>query len=174
VQRPDRVERAYADGLTEPYVRFVERGRMHLRDSELILAESYFELASEQSLFERPNYVIWLELAETKCRLLKIKDAMVLLDDFDTALKVDFGEETCFSAGRLEEPEFRNTALSDRVFHQMCGEVTPLVLDPNVTILMAELPVNQAMKRRLEADSMVLRDSCLDIAHEPVHPISPP
>jgi len=99
VQRDDRVERAYADGLTEPYVRFVERGRMHLRQGELILAEYYFELAATQSLFERPNYEVWLELAETKCRLMRLKEGFDLLNDFDAALEVEFGEALCFAAG---------------------------------------------------------------------------
>ena len=102
VQRDDRVERAYADGLTEPYVRFVERGRMHLRQGELILAEYYFELAATQSLFERPNYEVWLELAETKCRLMRLKEGFDLLNDFDAALEVEFGEALCFAAGGRE------------------------------------------------------------------------
>ena len=169
VQRDDRVERAYADGLTEPYVRFVERGRMHLRDGELILAESYFELAANQLLFERPNYEVWLELAETKCRLMKLKDGFELLDDFDAALKVEFGEALCFAAGGPETAEFKNLDLSDRVVFQMCGEMAGLLYSPDPRFSVVDRPENQSMKRRYKTDSAVLRARCIDVAHEPVH-----
>ena len=62
IERPNSVARQQGGGLIAAYVRFVERGRRYLRQDELILAEAYFERAAAQTIFEAPNYEVWLEL----------------------------------------------------------------------------------------------------------------
>ena len=157
IERPNSVARQHGDGLTAAYVSFVERGRMHLRRDELILAEAYFERAAAQSIFEAPNYEVWLELAESQCRLVKVRDALDLLDRFDTALRIDYGEEPCFAVHPIDAVP--NPALSPQLFSMMCSDAFSLFHEgspPESFKRDAE-----QRHRRLTSESKELRRRCI-------------
>lgn len=157
IERPISVPRQYGDGMTEAYVHFVERGRRYLREDELILAEAYFERAAAQAIFESPNYEIWLELAETKCRLVKVRDALDLLDQFDMVIRIDYGEEPCFSGNPIDAVP--NPVFPQRLFDMMCSEDFSLIHEgspPESFKREAE-----QRHRRMTSESAELRSRCI-------------
>ena len=95
VSRPVQIERTLAENMRVEYVRYVEQGRKYLRLGRFDLAEGYLEVASLVQFFEAPNYEVWIELAEARCRRGKVAEALALLADYDMALKVDYGKESC-------------------------------------------------------------------------------
>jgi hypothetical protein len=157
IQRPESVAREYGDGLTDAYVSFVERGRRYFRDGEFILAEAYFERAAAQPIFEAPNYEVWLELAETKCRLVKTRDALDLLDKFDLVMRVDYGDVHCFAGAQYGGDP--NPVLPPPIFTMMCSEDFSLLSEGSPP----ENYRREAEQRRLRlsSESSELRSVCI-------------
>ena len=118
--------------------------------------------ASPLPSYRYGKYEIWLEVAEVKCRLGKIDEAMSLIDDFDVALMVLHGEIACFTPSWLARERRSNARLPDRVFKDMCakysnhyGSVYGIEgLNPDF------LEIFLAARRELERESAVLRRVC--------------
>ena len=112
------------------------------------------------------KYEIWLELAEVRCRLGKIDEAMSLIDDFDVALMVLYGEIACFTPSWPARERRPNARLPDRVFRNMCAYFTNYYgslygiegLNPDF------LEIFLAERRELERESAALRRVCPRLA----------
>ena len=150
------------DGLTPYYIEAVNAGRRHLREGRLPKAEAYFIQAMDLPLFEVPNYEIWLELAEVQCRLGKASQGLELIDKFDVALRVDFGEIPCFSSLRRADEEVPNSDVPERVFSELCSEFVFLYdLQYASTAERQEIESN---RKRFERESVMLRARCADLS----------
>ena len=121
VSRPVKVERFPGDGMRDEYVRYVEQGREHLRNGRFDLAEGYLEVASHEQFFEMPNYSVWIELAEAHCRNGNTAEGLTVLADYDMALEVDYGKESCVDEWDPKYLTPPNPKMSMRVFGELCG-----------------------------------------------------
>jgi hypothetical protein len=162
VQRPDRVERSYGDGLTDTYARFVERARGHLRRDELILAEAYFEIALLQRLFERSGYEIWIELAEVQCRVGKRFEGKTLIEDYQAALDIDFEKEPCDLGRDSVGMPINNPAIPPRVFPKICSE--DVRTHGLIGLSPEEMREVEATYKRLVTEAEMLREQCAWLA----------
>ncbi len=160
--RPAKVERYPGDGMRDEYVRFVEQGREHLRSGRFDLAEGYLEVASHEQFFEMPNYNVWIELAEAHCRKGNTAEGLTVLVDYDMALEVDYGKESCIDEWHPKYQTPPNPRMSMRVFGELCGAIishlTSFVLSDE------ERRDNQAIYLELKAESAVLAHSCEGIS----------
>lgn len=120
VPRPVTIERSANDGLTDDYVRFVELARRFLRQGEFELAAAYYEVAQLRRLSGISTYGTWVELAEAKCRDGKPNEAFPILADYDMALRLDFGKETCGGKYNSAIRSPPNPNMSMKVFARNC------------------------------------------------------
>ena len=116
VSRQAIIERSADDGLTDDYVRLVQQGRMFLRQGQVELAEAYLEIAQDKWYLGVPAYLVWIEFAEAKCRNGKVMEAFSILADYDMALKIDYGKESCGEKWRMSLRLPPNSKLSTKVF----------------------------------------------------------
>ncbi len=165
VSRPATIERSANDGLTADYVRLVEQGRKFLRQGRIELAEAYFEIAQGKWYLGVPAYRVWIELAEAKCRSGNVTEAFSILADYDMALKIDYGKESCGEKWRMSLRLPSNSKLSTKVFMHLCSaEIAPF--EPTVTDATPEgkLQKYEAQYQELVAESAVLALRCKDIS----------
>ena len=120
VPRPVTIERSANDGLTDDYVRFVELARKFLRQGEFELAAAYYEVAHLRRISGISTYGTWIELAEAKCRNGKPTEAFPILVDYDMALRLDFGKETCGGEYNSATRSPPNPNMSMKVFARHC------------------------------------------------------
>ncbi len=160
--RPAKVERFPGDGMRDEYVRYVEQGRKNLRLGRFDLAEGYFEVASHEQFFEMSNYAVWIELAEAQCRNRNTVEGLAVLADYDMALEVDFGKESCIDEWHPKYQTPPNPKMSMRVFGELCGAIIPHVTSFNLSD--EERQNNQAIYLDLKAESAVLARSCESIS----------
>lgn len=162
ISRSANVERFPGDGMRDEYVRYVEQARKYLRSGRFDLAEGYFEVASHEQFFEMPNYDVWIELAEAHCRNGSTAEGLRVLIDYDMALEVDFGKESCVDEWH---PKYRtppNPKMTMRVFGALCGAIVPHLTSFNLSD--EERQNSQAIYRELRAESAVLARSCEGIS----------
>ena len=162
VSRPAKIEPFLAEGMSDEYVRYVEQGREYLRLGRFDLAEGYFEVASHEQFFEMSNYGVWIELAEVHCRNGNTVEGLAVLADYDMALDVDIGKESCVDEWHPKYDSPPNPRMSMRVFGELCGALIPHLSSLNLTD--AERQKNQAIYRELKAESAVLARSCEGIS----------
>ncbi len=160
--RPAKVERFPGDGMRDEYVRFVERGREYLRSGRVDLAEGYLEVASHEQFFEMPNYNVWIELAEAHCRNGNAAEGLTVLADYDMALEVDFGNESCVDEWNPKYKTPPNPRMSMRVFGELCGAVISQLTSFNLSD--EERQNNLAIYLELKTESALLARSCEDIS----------
>ena len=162
VSRPVKVERFPGDGMRDEYVRYVEQGREHLRSGRFDLAEGYLEVASHEQFFEMPNYSVWIELAEAHCRNGNTAEGLTVLADYDMALEVDYGKESCVDEWHPKYQSPPNPKMSMRVFGELCGAAIP-----HLTVFNLSDEERQNYKARyqdLKAESAILARSCAGIS----------
>ena len=158
VSRPVQIERTLAENMRIAYVRYVEQGRKYLRLGRFDLAEGYLEVASLVQFFEAPNYEVWIELAEARCRRGKAAEALALLADYDMALKVDYGKESCIDIWDPALTSPHNPKMSMKVFATLCSaEISPIVSGNRSE---EERQKFEARYRNLTAESTILARSC--------------
>ena len=162
VSRPAKVERFPGDGMRDKYVQFVERGREYMRSGRFDLAEGYFEVASHEQFFEMPNYNVWIELAESQCRNGNTAEGLKVLVDYDMALEVDIGNESCIDEWHPKYQTPPNSRMSMRVFGELCGAIISHLTSFNLSV--EERQNNQAIYMELKAESAVLARSCEGIS----------
>lgn len=133
ISRPVKVERFPGDGMRDEYVRYVEQGREHLRNGRFDLAEGYLEVASHEQFFEMPNYSVWIELAEAHCRNGNTAEGLTVLADYDMALEVDYGKESCVDEWHPKYQSPPNPKMSMRVFGELCGAIIPHLTSFNLS-----------------------------------------
>ncbi len=133
VSRPLKVERFHGDGMRDEYARYVEQGRKYLRMGRFDLAEAYFEVASHEFFFEAPNYSVWIELAEAQCRNGNTAEGLTVLADYDMALEVDYGKESCVDEWHPKYQSPPNPKMSMRVFGELCGAIIPHLTSFNLS-----------------------------------------
>lgn len=158
VSRPATIERSANDGLTDDYVRFVELARKFLRQGEFELAAAYLEVAPVGWRAGIPSYDIWIELAEAKCREGKMVEALAVLADYDMALKVDFGKETCGGEWHSAIRSPPNPKMTMKVFVHLCS---PDALPRATDVLSVDLRrEHETQYLDLAAESAVLARRC--------------
>ncbi len=162
VSRPAIVERFPGDGMRDEYVRYVEQGREYLRRGRFDLAEGCLEVASHEQFFEAPNYDVWIEFAEALCRNGNTAEGLAILADYDMALKVDFGEESCVDEWHPKYQTPPNPKMSMRVFGELCGAIIAHLTEFNLSD--EERRDLEARYRDLKAESAVLARSCEGIS----------
>lgn len=160
--RPVKVERFPGDGMRDEFVRYVEQGRKYLRMGRFDLAVGYLEVASHEQFFEMPNYNVWIELAEAHCRNGNTVEGLTVLADYDMALEVDYGKESCVDEWHPKYATPPNPKMSMRVFGELCGAIISHLTAVNLTDL--ERQNNQTIYQELKAESTVLARSCEDIS----------
>lgn len=164
VARSATIERSANDGLTDDYVRLVEQGRKFLRQGHIELAEAYFEIAQDKWYLGVPAYRVWIELAEAKCRNGKMTEAFSVLADYDMALKVDYGKESCGEKWHMSLRLPPNSRLSTKVFMHLCSaEIAPF--EPSVLDVTPEdeRQKYEVQYQELAAESAILAQRCEDI-----------
>lgn len=162
VSRSAKVQRFPGDGMSDEYVRYVEQGREYLRLGRFDLAEGYFEVASHEQFFEMSNYGVWIELAEVHCRNGNTVEGLAVLADYDMALDVDIGKESCVDEWHPKYDSPPNPRMSMRVFGELCGALIPHL--SSVILSDEDRRKNQAMYLDMKAESAVLARSCEDIS----------
>ena len=162
VSRPAKVERFPGDGMRDEYVRYVELGRAYLRSGRFDLAEGYLEVASHEQFFEAPNYNIWIELAEAHCRNGITSEGLSVLADYDMALKVDYGKESCVDEWHPKYQSPPNPRMSMRVFGALCGAIIPHLTEFNLSD--EERQNYETRYRDSVAESTVLARSCEELS----------
>jgi hypothetical protein len=135
-----------------------------LRSGRFDLAEGYLEVASHEQFFEIPNYDVWIELAEAQCRNGNTTEGLSVLADYDMALEVDFGNESCIDEWHPKYQTPPNPRMSMRVFGALCGAIIPHLSTINLSD--EERRNNQAIYLELKAESAVLARSCEEISSE--------
>ncbi len=133
-----------------------------MRSGRFDLAEGYFEVASHEQFFEMSNYGVWIELAEAHCRNGNLAKGLAVLADYDMALKVDYGKESCVDEWH---PKYRtppNPRMSMRVFGELCSAIIGHL---------SEVKLSDEERRDLEAqyhdyarESAALAQRCEDIS----------
>lgn len=162
VSRPATVERLPGYLMRVEYVHYVEQGRRYLRMGRFDLAEGYFEVASHEQFFEAPNYDVWIELAEAQCRNGKTEEAHELLANYDMALKVDYGKESCVDIWDPALTSPPNPRMSMKVFATLCSaDVSPIVAG---NLLKDERQKYEPQYLDLAEESAVLARSCEGIS----------
>ena len=164
VSRPASIERSAYDGLTADYVRFVEQGRKFLRQGHVELAEAYFEIAQGEWYLGVPAFLVWIELAEAKCRNGKVTEAYSVLADYDMALKVDYGKDFCGEKWRLSLHLPPNSKFSTKAFMHLCSaEIAPF--EPTVAKATPEgkRQEYEARYQEMVAESAALAQRCESI-----------
>ncbi len=162
VSRSAKVQRFPGDGMSDEYVRYVEQGREYLRLRRFDLAEGYFEVASHEQFFEMSNYGVWIELAEVHCRNGNTVEGLAVLADYDMALDVDIGKESCVDEWHPKYDSPPNLRMSMRVFGELCGALIPHL--SSVILSDEDRRKNQAMYLDMKAESAVLARSCEGIS----------
>jgi len=120
VYRPAQVVRVFADGKTPLYVECIEKGRRLLRQGRVREAEAWLSCAAHAHLVEVPNFDSWLELAEVKCRVGKLDEAIAWIDDFEMAMRIIDDTLPCHEPYHLTDREMPNPDLTPRVYTEMC------------------------------------------------------
>ena len=162
VSRPAKVERFPGDGMREEYVRYVEQARKYLRSGHFDLAEGYFEVASHEQFFEMSNYGVWIELAEAHCRNGNLAEGLAVLADYDMALEVDYGKESCVDEWHPKYQSPPNPRMSMRVFGALCGAIIPHLTEFNLSD--EERQNYETRYRDSVAESTVLARSCEELS----------
>ncbi len=162
VSRPAKIEPFLAEGLRVEYVRYVEQARKYLRLGRFDLAEGYFEVASHEQFFEAPNYGVWIELAEAQCRNRNTTEGLRTLADYDMALDVDFGKESCIDIWDPALTSPHNPRMSMNVFATLCSADVLPVVSGNLSEEVRQK--FEARYRNLAAESAVLARSCESIS----------
>jgi hypothetical protein len=160
--RPARVNRFHGDGMTDELPRYIEQGRKYLRTGWFDLAESYFEVASHEFVFEGTKFEIWVELAEARCRNGNTAEGLAILADYDMALNVEYGKESCVD---IWDPKYEtppNPRMSMRVFGELCIAIIALLAEQTLTE--EERRDLEAEYWELKAESAVLARSCEGIS----------
>jgi hypothetical protein len=161
VSRPANIERFSNDGLTDEFVRFVEQGRKFLRQGHVELAEAYFEIAQGEWYLGVPAYLVWIELAEAKCRNGKVTEAFSVLADYDMALKVDYGKEFCGEKWQLSLHLPSNSKLSTKAFMHLCSaEIAPFQPSVSDATPEEERQKFESQYNDLAAESNALAQRC--------------
>lgn len=145
--RPATIERSANDGSTDENVRLVELARKFLRQGEFELAAAYYEVPPVAWRAGIPSYIIWIELAEAKCRDGKTAEAIAILADYDMALKVDYGQEVCGGEWDWAVESPPNPNMSMKVFAQHCI--------PEVALRVTE-DISEDARREHETQYLVL------------------
>jgi len=162
VSRPAKIEPFIAEGLRVEYVRYVEQGRKYLRQGRFEPAAGYFEVASHVQFFEAPNYGVWIELAEAQCRNGNTAEGLKTLADYDMALDVDIGKESCVDEWHPKYDSPPNPRMSMRVFGELCGALIPHL--SSAILSDEDRRRNQAMYLDMKTESAVLARSCEGIS----------
>lgn len=165
VPRPATIERSVNNGLADDYVRLVEQGRKFLRQGHIELAKAYFEIAQGKWYSGVSAYRVWIELAEAKCHSGNVTEAFSILADYDMALKIDYGKESCGEKWRMSLQLPPDSKLSTKVFMHLCSaEIAPF--EPTVTDATPEgnRQKYEARYQELVAESAVLAQRCEDIS----------
>jgi hypothetical protein len=160
--RPTKVERFHGDGMRDEFARYVEQGRKYLRLGRFDLAEGYFEVASHEFIAEGTKYDIWVELAEARCRNGNTSEGLAILADYDMALDVEYGKESCVD---IWDPKYKtppNPRMSMRVFGELCIAIIALLVEQTLTD--EERRDLEASYWELKAESAVLTRSCESIS----------
>ena len=142
--------------------RHIEQGRKNLRAGRCGLAEGYFEVASHEFVFEGTRFDIWIELAEARCRNGNTAAGLAILADYDMALDVDYGKESCID---IWDPKYEtppNPKMSMRVFGELCHAIS--VLSVEQTLNDEEQQDLEAEYWELKAESATLSRSCESIS----------
>jgi hypothetical protein len=161
VSRPANIERFSNDGLTDEFVRFVEQGRKFLRQGHVELAEAYFEIAQGEWYLGVPAFLVWIELAEAKCRNGKVTEAFSVLADYDMALKVDYGKEFCGEKWQLSLHLPSNSKLSTKAFMHLCSaEIAPFQPSVSDATPEEERQKFESQYNNLAAESNALAQRC--------------
>lgn len=156
--RPARVKRFNGDGMRDELPRYIERGRKYLRAGRFDLAEAYFEVASHEFVFEGTMYGIWIELAEARCRNGNTAAGLAILADYDMALDIDYGKESCID---IWDPKYEtppNPKMSMRVFLERCNAISALLVED--TLSEEERRELEAEYLQVKAESAAVAQSC--------------
>lgn len=156
--RPARVKRFHGDGMRDELPRYIEQGRKYLRAGRFDLAEGYFEVASHESVFEGTKFDIWVELAEARCRNGNTAEGLAILADYDMALDVEYGKESCVD---IWDPKYEtppNPRMSMRVFGELCIAIIALLAEQTLTE--EEQRDLEVEYWKLKAESAVLARRC--------------
>lgn len=164
ISRPATIERSIDDGLTDDYVRLVEQGRKFLHMGHIELAEAYFEIAQGKWYLGVPAYRVWIELAEAKCRNGKMAEAFSVLADYDMAIKVDYGRESCGEKWRISLRTRSNPRMSTKVFMHLCSaEIAPFEPSVSDATPEEERQEYESQYQKLVVESAFLARRCDDI-----------
>ena len=162
VSRPATIERSTDDGLTDDHVRFVEEARKFLRQGAFELAAAYFEVAVLARILGISTYGIWIELAEAKCRAGSTAEAISILADYDMALKLDYGKETCGGEWHSAIQSPPNPKMSMKVFARHC--IPEIALRVTADLSEDARREHEALYMVLAAESAVLARRCETIS----------
>ncbi len=161
IERPATVANPPGWVIDERFVFGVEAGRRHLRAGRNREAEKSFTHALNVRAMEPTIYSHWLTGVFYSCGSGDVAVALEWLATFNTALRVDFGDEPCFVRTGPSGVETPNSKLPDQVFEEMClGATLRTDLDARPR---AERERHAALRDQLEWESAALRQMCADL-----------
>ena len=144
------------------YDELVKEGERQMTKGNYLRAEVSFEAAAAVELFEEPNYIVLLKLAEVRCYLGKVSQALAMLTDFRCMMYVDSGQKPCFEGSGPGVLGTRNAELSNECFQRMCSEMY---------LPYYEAPTSSKLRiiKKLGQEANRIETICKKMSEEPNH-----